>query len=235
MIDRLAAWSRLVHLSARLVAGRRYWIAALPPLLWPAFLAILLLAGTFEQPPTAASAQNLLIGLPLTVLAIGLGVRIIAGEMDRRTLEIAYTVPGGCHRVWLAKLAAVLLILLVAEALLALVAFTFFVSYPFTALYGALQAAVVYLVIAMALAALWRSEVTGTMATVALLILNSLVTGDNQARISPFWNPLALDNANPADLLAWTIQNRIGFLLVIAAIVVLAFTRAEHRERLLEA
>ena len=30
------------------------------------------------------------------IMALPLTMAIIAGEMDRRTLEIAYTVPGGC-------------------------------------------------------------------------------------------------------------------------------------------
>jgi hypothetical protein len=34
-------------------------------------------------------------------------------------------------------------------------------------------------------------------------------------------------------LLAYTVQNRIGFVLVIAAVIALAFGRAEQRERIL--
>ena len=232
---RLADWVRLVRLSAHLVAGRRFWIAPLLPLLWPAFQAFRLLIGWREDRFEAVAAQGNLIGFPLVVLAVGLGVRVIAGEMDRRTLEIAYTVPGGSHRVWLAKLAAVVVLLAISEALLAAVVFAFFTSFPLGSLYGALQAAVFYAVAAAGLAALFKSEVAGAMGAVAVLVVNAFVSGfgENQVRISPFFNPLAVDDASPADLLAWTVQNRIGFLLAIAAVMALAFSRAERREKLL--
>jgi hypothetical protein len=226
---------RIVVLSARLIAGRRYWLAPLLALIWPVIQALLLVARLREESFEAVDAQNTLIGLPLAVLAVGLGVRIIAGEMDRRTLEIAYTVPGGAHRVWFGKIAAAAGLLLVSEALLAVVAFVFFTSFPPIVLYGAFQAAAFYLVVAMGFAALFGSEITGAMASAALLGLNGFITafGENQVRISPFFNPLAIDDASPSDLFAWTVQNRIGFVLVIAAVTALAFARAERREKLL--
>ena len=122
---------RLIGISARLLAGRRFWIAPLLPLLWSAFQAIRLIAGWQEKSFVAASAQNTLIGLPLTVLALGLGVRIIAGEMDRRTLEIAYTVPGGSHWIWIYKLAAAVLMLVLGEALVAVITYAFFIYTTF--------------------------------------------------------------------------------------------------------
>ena len=54
-------------------------------------------------------------------------------------------------------------------------------------------------------------------------------------RISPFWNPYALEDADPIELFAWTLQNRIGIILAIAAILALAFMRANRRERMLGA
>lgn len=228
---------RLFHLSARLIAGRRYWIVPWLVLPWLALqLARLGIEGWRPQGAfTPQEAQGLLIGFPLAVLAIGLGVRIIAGDIDRRTLEIAYTVPGGAHRAWIAKLAAAVALIVAAEALLALATFVFATDYPAGALYGALQGALFYLVLAMAMSALFKSEATGAMVTVALLVVNGVITGfgANQVRISPFWNPAALPSADPADLLAWTVQNRIGFLLAIPVIAALAFGRAERRESML--
>jgi hypothetical protein len=231
VLDRLRDYGALVALSGRLLGGRRFWLAPLLPLLWPAFQAIRLLVGWRERIFDPVSAQNTLIAVPLVVLAIGLGVRVIAGEIERRTLEIAYTVPGGCQRVWLAKLAAAALLLVASEALLAVVAFTFFTAFPFGALYGALQAALVFLVAAMALAALFGNEITGAMATVAVLALGGMFGGGS--RLSPFFNPLAVEETNAATVVAWTVQNRIGYALAIAAITALAFARAERREKLL--
>ena len=233
--SRLADHLRLVHLSARLVVGRRFWIASLLPLLWSAFQALGLMVGWQEERFEPEHGQNVLISLPLVVLAIGFGVRIIAGEMDRRTLEIAYTVPGGSHRVWLAKTAACLVMLIFSEALLAITTFMFFTSFPFWALYGALQAALFYLVLAMAFSALFRSAITGAMSSVAVLAFNGLISGfgDNQMRISPFFNILALRERDMINQIPWALQNHIGFAMVIIGIAALAFSRAEQREKLL--
>lgn len=235
-MNRISANFTLYRLAAVAVAGHRFWLLPLLPLLWLAALAGATLIDLHDGDFAPQAAQGTLLGAPMTVLAVFLGLRIIAGEIDGRSLEIAYTVPGGCERVWRVKLVGAALLLIVAEALLAGVAWAFFTTFPVTALYGALQAAVFYLVLAMAMATLFRSEVAGAMVTVAVLGFNFLVTdgGDQQIRISPFWNPLAADSDDPAQVLAWTVQNRIGTALVIAAIVSLAFMRANRRERMLD-
>lgn len=231
LLDRTGDHLQLLRHAARMIGGRRFWIAPLLPLLWIGF-QIFRAVVEWEEPYYPVDAQTLLIGFPLTVLGIGLGVRIIAGEIDRRTLEIAYTVPGGTHRVWLAKLTAAMLLLVVAEGLLALAAWLFCTSFPPGALYGALQSAVFYMVLSMALSALFKGEATGALASVLILVLNFPFQGAN-ARISPFWNPARLDNFDPSDVLAWTTQNRIGMLLAICAIAALGFARAENREKIL--
>lgn len=226
---------RIVRHSAKLLAGRRFYFAAFVPLLWPAFQAFMLLVGGRQEDFRPESAQGTLIAFPLTCLAIFLGMRVIAGESDARRLEIAYTVPGGSQRVWLAKLLAGFAILLAAEAMLAVVAWAFFTSYPPGGLYGAAQAATVYLVLSMGLAALFRSEVTGAMVSAGVLTFNGLLTGfgDLQTRVSPFFNPAAIRDEDAAEILAHTVQNRIGFALLTLALTALAFTRAERRERML--
>ncbi|HJR71377.1 MAG TPA: hypothetical protein VKA43_15150, partial [Gammaproteobacteria bacterium] len=57
--------------------------------------------------------------------------------------------------------------------------------------------------------------------------------GEVQRRWSPLFNPLGVGDANSADVLAWTIQNRIGVALLILALVALSCVRAERREQLL--
>lgn len=227
----------LVRYALLSVAGRRYWLLPLLPLAWLVFQAAVVLFGGDSEGFTSASAQGTLIGAPLALLASFLGMRIIAGEIDGRSLEIAYTVPGGCERVWWAKLMASAIVLLASEALLAAVTYVFFTPFPVGALYGAMQAALFYLVLAMGLATLFRSEAAGAMAVAAVLALNGLITGlgDNQVRISPFWNPHALEDADPTELFAWTLQNRVGIILAMAAIIALTFMRANRRERMLGA
>ena len=221
---------RLLHLSLRLVAGQRFWLWPLVTLLWPAFKvfqrAINWIAVDFSPP----DAQVAIIGFPLTVLAIGLGMSVIAGELDRRTIEIAYTVPGGTHRIWLAKLAAAIVLLLAACGLLAVATYVFCTGFPLVALYGAMQAAIFYLVLSMSLSALTKSEAAGALLTALVLGMNLFF---QPTRASPSFNPEALSGSDPADLLAWTVQNRIGFALAILAVTALAFGRAENREKML--
>ncbi len=87
----------------------------------------------------------------------------------------------------------------------------------------------------MALAALLHGEVAGALVSVTVLAANGIFTGfgASQFRLSPFWNPYALGDLDAAQVLAWTVQNRIGFVLVTAGLVGLAFAHAERRERLL--
>jgi ABC-type transport system involved in multi-copper enzyme maturation permease subunit len=231
-VSSLAGRSRLLLLSARLLTGRKFWIAPLLPLLWIAFQVLSLFLGWRPEDYTPPDAQTVLIGIPLTVLGIALGVRIIAGEIDQRTLEISYTVPGGTHRVWLAKLVAASLMLVLAEALLAAATFFFCTGFPAGALYGALQAAVFYMALAMGLSTLFKSEATGALVTIAVVVVNGLAQGGD-LRASPFWNPAKLQEFDAADVLAWTVQNRIGFLLVIGALTALTFARADRREKML--
>jgi hypothetical protein len=58
--------------------------------------------------------------------------------------------------------------------------------------------------------------------------------GSNPSRWSPLFNPLSVRDANSTDVLAWTVQNRIGVALVIVALVALSCSRAERRETLLK-
>lgn len=226
-----------------IVAGHRFWVFPFLPLLWLLFQAVTLYMNPNES-FTASEAQGPLLAVPLTALAVFFGMRIIAGEIDDRSLEIAYTVPGGVERLWFAKLAAALLLLIASEALLAATVFVFFTPFPPGALYGAMQAACFYLILSMAMSTLFRGEAAGAIATAAILMFNGVITGfgDNQIRISPFWNPYALEEGSPAsalsltgstELLYWTLQNRIGMLLAMAAIMALAFMRANRRERML--
>ena len=232
-LRRLGAQFELFRLAGLAIAGHWVWLLIFLPLLWLAARALEIVisaSGPFEE----ASAQVGLMGIPMAILAIILGLRIIAGEMDGRSIEIAYTVPGGCQRVWWAKLAASVLILIAAEALLALVVYFLFIEdFPFVALYGALQGAVFYLALSMAFAALFRSEVAGAMATAAVLLFDLVVLGSNGIRASPFWNPSAVQTQDPELILAMAVQNRIGVPIVIALIIGLAFMRANRRERML--
>jgi ABC-type transport system involved in multi-copper enzyme maturation permease subunit len=237
MIRRSAALiadaAMLLRLSLRLQLGRWVWLVPAIALLWPAYHAITVRLASRQL--NAADAQNGLIGMPLVVLAIGLGVRVIAAEIDQRTLEVAYTVPGGARRVWVAKLAAAAVPLLGTGLLLAIIAAVFLVRYPLSALYGALQAAAFYLVLAAGLGALLRNEITAALVASVMLALNGFLTGFGNApsRWSPLFNPLVVKDLSETEIFAWTVQNRIGFALLILSLVTLTCARTERRETLL--
>lgn len=222
-----------------LMAGRRWWLLPLIPLAWPILVRIVfLLDGESIEPEAVAGT---LIGVPLAALGIFLGMRVIAGEIDDGSLEVAYTVPGGVGKLWFVKLAASLAILIAAECLLAITAMVLFNPFPPGALYSALQAGTFYLVLATAFGALFRGEAAAAMATGVVLAFNAMISdfGGNQVVISPFFNPdmLAAEPEtmlSPGEIFARTLQNRIGMLLVMAGILSLAFMRANRRERMLE-
>ena len=224
----------LVKLALRTLAGRRWWLLPLLPLAWPAFQATM--RAISEPPPIFESgdAQTALIGLPMVILAIFFGARIIGAEIDQRTLEIVYTVPGGAWRVWAAKFTVGVLLLVLAEIPLALAARLFFTEYPLGALYGALQESVFYLAVAMGTGALFRGFISGAVGAAMILLFNFFLTGI-LPRFSPFFNPEArrFSNIDSNQLMAYTVQNRIGYVLLIVAVLALAWVRAERRERLL--
>ena len=226
----------LLLFSLRMLAGRRWWL--IPPMMsfYSGFQALRLLMGWKDGGFDAVSVQTVLIGFPLMVLAIGLGTTVIAGEIEDRTLEISFTVPGGARRVMLARLAAAFVLLTLSEAVLASWCELLFLPVHLSMLYGALQEAVFYLVVAMGLAVWSRSKLSGAMLTAALFAVNVFVTGfgTSPLRISPTFNPLALDHRSPEQILAFTVQNRIGIALLLPVLVVMILSRAEDREKMLQ-
>lgn len=229
MIDSVKRYFRIMFYSARLVAGRKFWIVVFLPLLWLVIRAAYIMFGSGEK--LGPENAHYLMSFPLSIVAMGFGIRLIAGEIDSRTLEIAYTVPGGCHRVWLAKIATSVSMLLASEILLTLFTVIFFTSVTPGTFYGVLQGSVFYMVAGMAFSTFFRSEITGAMVTVALFAFNLLIGPGS--RVSPFFNPLVLDNTEKSQMLSYTVQNRIFFIIFMAVITLLTFSRVERREKML--
>lgn len=229
MLTKFKTYLQLMVYSGRLMAGRRFWIVIFMPLAWPMLQALFIGIG-WRDGKVAPVDAHMLMSLPLSIVAMGLGLRIIAGEIDSRTLEIAYTVPGGCHRVWLAKLATCFCLLFAGDVLLAVFTMVFLTSVSIGTFYGVLQASMFYLVMGMALSAFFRSEITGAMATLVFYAISIMASS---VRISPFFNPLALEKAENAQAVAYIVQNRILFVILILVISLLTFLRVERREKML--
>tara|TARA_A100001011_G_scaffold194993_2_gene203345 strand:- start:427 stop:1170 length:744 start_codon:yes stop_codon:yes gene_type:complete len=236
-----------IHYAMVALAGHRFWFLPLLALVWIMFQYFLRVRNGVEI-INLLTIQYTIIGLPLTALAIFFGVRIIAGELDERSLEIAYTIPGGSERLWLAKLFSAFLILLFTTIILSLSVCTLFKPFPLGMVYGALQDACFYMILAMAMGALFRNTTTGVIGTIPILGLNILLTdfGENQIRFLPFFNPhvflepssssTIIDGGftSPEELLAWTIQNRITIILLMSFTLFLALMRANKRESMLD-
>ena len=230
MIDNIKRYLRMMFYSAHLVAGRKFWIVVFLPLLGPLLWALFIMIGWADGKLGPENAHYLM-SIPLSIVAMGLGMRLIAGEIDSRTLEIAYTVPGGCHRIWLAKIATSVSLLLAGEILLTILVMVLFTSVSPGTFYGVLQASVFYLVMGMAFSTFFRSEITGAMVTAVLFLFNLTIGPDS--RITPFFNPLAMDSTEKAQMVSATVQNRIFFLILIVIITMLTFFRVERREKML--
>ena len=236
-----------IHYAMIALAGYRFWFLPLLALVWIMFQYFLRMRNGLEV-INLLTIQYTIIGLPLTALAIFFGVRIIAGEVDERSLEIAYTIPGGSERLWLAKLFSAFLILLFTTLILSILVYAIFKPFPFGMAYGLLQDACFYMILAMALGVLFRSMTSAIISTTAIVCLNILLTdfGENQLRFLPFFNPYVFLESSttstiidggftsPKELLAWTIQNRITIALLMSLTLTLAFMRAGKHETMLD-
>ena len=225
----------LYRLAAIGTAGRYFYLFLLIAPLWLMvnwLMELWSLGGSIDY----VDVPGRILGLPLSVLGIYLGLRIIASEINGRTLEIVYTVPGGCEKVWWAKLVASFLVLVPTAVLLALGTWALFTPFPLLAFVYGLQAPVFYMVLAMGFSTLFRSEVGGAITTIAVLFFNGMFSafGSNQNRASPFFNPYVLqERFTNEELLGLILQNRIGYALLILAILALTFMRSNRREKLL--
>lgn len=222
----IALW----RLSAQVQMGRHYLLFIPAILLWPALQWGLSLIGVRDD-FSYASAQNGLLGLPLYCVAIGLGIRVIAHEVEKRTLEVCYGIPKGAQRVWLAKIAAVSCLLIAALIPLSLVTYFLLTSYPIEAIAAALKGAIFYLVLSMWVGVWLRSELLAGIVMLLVLALN--LSGENTSVWSPLFNPLNIEDNSSLDLVAMSIQNHLTYSCLIVAFVVLSINRAEKREVLL--
>lgn len=225
----------IVMLSIRQQVGRRFWMLPIIILAWPLLVGIMNFLFGAQINVGPQEVQNVLIGLPLYFLAIGLGAGIITNEIEQRTLEVTYTIPGGARRVWLLKLGAAAMLILFSELLMAAACWILFTQFPLSVLPGAFRGAMFVLVVAMAMGALIKNELIAAIITSAVGFFILVLTMDEViARWSPFFDPLLNEDISPTQLLAWTIQNYVGVPLVTIGIAALAFSRMERREQLLE-
>lgn len=227
---RLHDMIRLIQLSIRLQMGERHRLIIPALLIWPGIHILFFTFGWRVTGFVEADAQNFLIGFPLYCLAAGMGGRIIANDLEQRTLEVAYTVPDGNYRVWSSKLYGAILLLVLSEAALAILSAVFLVSIDLYAVLGAFKGALFYLVLGMMLGALFKNELTAIIITLLLCALNLGWTG---SRWSPLFNPLTLTGMSNSDVYHQAMQNYQGYLLLTVILLLFSFSLVGKRESML--
>lgn len=220
-------YASMLLLSLRQHLGRRFYLIPWLVSVWPIYHAVRMLeSGQVRFYP--ADAQNELIGLPIYLLAIGMGIRIIANEVEQHTLEVAYTIPGGAVKIWAWKIVSSLFIIVCALLLLAGITWTLFTPFPLGVLYRVLQGATFFLVFAMAAGALLKSELAAAVVSVTLLFI--LYPRFYGLRWSPIFDPLHADIFGDHLVGLWLLQNHVWVFLLSLLIVLYAFVKVEQRE-----
>jgi ABC-type transport system involved in multi-copper enzyme maturation permease subunit len=220
----------LYILCNRLQMGHRFWMIPFSVLIWPLLQACLALVGWKQGGFDPIDAQNRLMGYPLYLMSIGIGSALIAGEIEKRTLEVSFTLPGGSAKIWVNKLIAVTFLIITAELILALCASLFFTSITGGMLIRVLQGAIFYLVLAMAAGALFKNSLIASIAVSFILLANSYFI---DVPWSPIFNPLILNNLETSELMQLMVQNHFIVIMAVTILALLTFLRAEQREALL--
>ena len=224
---------RLLWLARLSLAGRWSFALAFAPIVWPLLLAVLLLMSPEDAGYEPQSVATVLLGPAVAALGIGFGVRIVGAEIEQRTIELAYTVPGGAKKVWTAKLIAAGATLVLSTLLTGGFVAALLTEFPPNVLLDALLASLTYMCLALWLSVITRSEVTGALLSVPLLVLGILL---GETRFSPFFNTLELVESGQyatREIVAWSTQNRVGQALACLALVLMAYGGADRREKLL--
>ena len=225
----------IVVLSIRQQLGRRFLLLPLFILAWPILTTIVMYLLDERLNVGPEEVQNLLIGFPLYALAIGVGSGIITNEIEQRTLEVTYTIPGGARRVWLLKLGTATLLILFAELMMAVCVWFLYTTFPLSVIPGAFRASIFLLVLSMGMGALLKNELFAVISTIGIGFALLVPTMEGvYTRWSPFFDPILIEEITPREYLAFTIQNYVCFTLITLALAGLAFSRAERREQLLE-
>ena len=223
----------VLRYAAIAISGHKFWlIPIVVPIVW---LAPQSGMEILDWVTIGDHGIQFRLAVPLAMVGLFLGLRIVASEINARTLEIVYTVPGGAEKVWWVKILASLMILLLTLAVMGVYAWFLITPYNLESLYGALQVGVFYMAVSMGFSTLFKSEVSGAIVAVVLLGLNILFTefGREQYWWSPIYNPHAINEQDLKTIVVGTLRNRIFVALVTIMIFSLAFLRGNRREKLL--
>jgi len=223
--------------------GRRFWLVACLPLMWLVLQQLLLWAGWHES-FTADMVQNSLIGFPLYCFAIACGVRVVAADIEQRTLEVALSASGGAWQIWTVKTLAATLLMgcsLLIMSLACWLLFTTFLStsflstaFPWGALIGVGKALLFFLILSVYVGSRIKSELP---ALVIMLGVLAFGLAQSDQFWSPLFNPLntsMIEQYSTYQIATWTQRNHVLCATLLALIVWLLHSRSEHSEQLIK-
>lgn len=220
----------LYILCNRLQMGHRFWMLPFAVFIWPLLQACMVFIGWKQGGFELVDVQNRLMGYPLYLMSIGIGVGLIANEVEKRTLEVSFTLPGGSAKIWINKLIAASFLIIMAELILGLCTWIFFTGITSGIVIRVFQGAIFYLVLAMTAGAFFKNSLIAGIVTCFVLFANSYFTNGSW---SPVFNPLTINNLSAGDLMQLIIRNHFIVIAAIFVMALLAFLRMEQREALL--
>jgi len=218
--------------------GRRFWLVACLPLMWLLLQQLLLWAGWHEN-FTADMVQNSLIGFPLYCFAIACGVRVVAADIEQRTLEVALSASGGAWQIWTVKTLAAALLLGCSLLIMSLACWLLFsnfssTEFPGLALIGVGKALLFFLILSVYMGSRIKSELP---ALVIMLGLLAFGLAQSDQFWSPLFNPLNTsinEQYSTYQIATWTQRNHVLCATLLALIVWLLHSRSEHSEQLIK-
>jgi hypothetical protein len=235
----LRAMARLASYNLRLVVGPHWWLYLVALAGWLGILVARVLLGWNEGPWQPWEVQNTVLSVPMTPLAIQLGMMLLYYEIENRTMETTLSIAGGEPSVWLLKIGTALAFLAAPALVLAALAYLFLVPFPLVPVVAhALVPLLFYFALALMLSLLLRGEIASGMVAALVLAVNLLGgEGLKGSLLNPFLN--YLDPPAGKDVfidregwLAVVVQNRVAVVLASVLMIAYSLHRLRDRERL---
>lgn len=185
---------------------------------------------------TAGKALYVLVEIPGAVLAIYLTMDLVAGERDRRTLETLFSTSTSHYGIWMMRMVAVYIALVVTLLAMSVLSYFFFAEFPI--LLGGLNAfAPGFLLVNLTFffSVFCKSSNTAGMLSLAVIVIVLLSAEKLKETyyflfLNPFDLPMGIDGA------VWTemvLLNRSALILGGGLLLFLGLRRMAQRERLL--
>jgi ABC-type transport system involved in multi-copper enzyme maturation permease subunit len=235
--DLLSSAIRLYRLSFRLVFHKKLIFMTAGILVYYGILYTLAVVRPGEG-FSVRQALHVLVEIPGAVLAIYLTMDLVAGERDRNTLEVLFSASMSHYKIWVTRMLAVYVVLLVTLVGMSTLSYYLFAEFPF--LLGGLNAFLPAFLIASLtffFSVTCRSGNAAGMLSLGVLVL-ILITSDPDILgdtvffvfLNPFDPPMGMEEMMWDDRV---LINRLGILATGCLLLFLGLRRMERRERLL--